>query len=99
MSNTVKSTHIFFRHEMVALGFDSGEVQFYTNFGPDDEAEGDLKKFEIGPGFRVSNSDPVRFVRSLEEFSPFYQGSVLNNYVSGIIYMSLIHMYLFINIT
>lgn len=51
---------------MVILGFDSGEVQCYEGF-PESQ--------HVGAGFRVSESEPVVFLKGVEDWNPFATGS------------------------
>ena len=48
---------------MVILGFDSGEVQVYEGFP---------ESVHVGAGFRVSESEPVVFLKSVEDWNPFH---------------------------
>ncbi len=53
------------RQGLVAVGFDSGEVQLY--WGVSASAE----RPQVGAGFRISEERPVKFLRTLIGYSPF----------------------------
>ena len=55
---------------MMAIGFDSGEVQFYTGLRPSLE-----EKPEVGPGFRISEKGSVSLLRYFDRFNPFANAS------------------------
>ena len=63
-------TPSLYRQETVVVGFDSGEVQVYGGFRPL-SADAPTTPPEIGAGFRVSDAEPVRFVRSRAGVNPF----------------------------